>query len=98
MTTYTTYFGDIEYDVVIDGGDVYVDNVYTDLGMDISDLFFVPRDKPFKSDGTPNYVSLEQRMCEFAYEKFLDEWGSEKAFDDSNYADDKHDLQSCEVG
>jgi len=90
MTSYTHTFGEIEYDVNINGGDVFIETVYTDLGIDPDDLFFIPKGKPLKPNGEPNYVSFSQHLCDEAYEDFLDNWGSQKALDEANYGDMKY--------
>ena len=90
MVSFTHTFGDIEYDVSINGGDVFIETVYTDLGINLEDLYFIPQRKPLTSKGELNYISFEQHLCDVAYEAFLDEWGSEIACNRDTYGDMKY--------
>jgi len=85
MTTFTHTIGDLEVTIEIDGGDYYVSDIHTDLGIDIDDLYFV--------DKTGKQVNYGQWLADEVYQKFLDDWGSVKAMNDANYADDYNAMK-----
>jgi hypothetical protein len=89
MTTYTHTIGDLEYDIEIDGGDYYVSDIHTDLGIDVEDLFFIDKK-------TMKQVNYGQWLADQAYQDFLDNWGSAKAMNDASYADDCNALRGEE--
>lgn len=95
-TTYDYSYGDIEYSIGIDGDDVWLEDVYTDLVIPVEDLYFVPKDNLLKPNGEPNMVSLADYLKDLAYDSFLSEWGSEESLGDANYADDKYDDSKYE--
>ena len=81
---YSHTFGDIEYEIEIDGGDVFISDIM-DFGMDADDLYFM--DKNMKQ------VSFSQFLADKAYESFLDEFGSVSGCIAEGMADHKYEEE-----
>ena len=81
---YDCTVGDVEFEIEIDGEDMYISSVYTDLGMDVDDLYFICKK-------TNKQVNYGEWLLEQAYEKFIDEWGSVENLERERHADDKYD-------
>ena len=86
MTTFTHTIGDLEVTIEIDGGDYYVSDIHTDLGIDIDDLYFVDKK-------TMKQVNYGQWLADKVYQKYLDDWGSVHALNAATYADDYNAMK-----
>ena len=80
---YSHTFGDIEYEIEINGDDYFVSHIYIDFGIDADDLYFM--DKNMKQ------VSFTQFLADKAYEEFLDEFGSVSGCIAEGMADHKYE-------
>ena len=81
---YSYTYGDIEYEIEIDGGDVFISDIM-DFGMDADDLYFM--DKNMKQ------VNFSQFLADKAYESFLDEFGSVSGCIAEGMADHKYEEE-----
>ena len=79
---YSHTFGDIEYEIEIDGGDVFISDIMY-FGMAADDLYFM--DKNMKQ------VNFSQFLVDKAYEAFLDEFGSVSGCIAEGMADHKYE-------
>ena len=82
---YSHTFGDIEYEIEIDGGDVFISDIM-DFGMDADDLYFIDK-------RTNKQVNFAEHLIEKAHEAFLDEFGTVSGCIAEGMADHKYEEE-----